>query len=345
MRVLVTGGAGFIGSHLVEYHLARGDSVVAMDDISTGRWENVDVHCENPNYSYVEADVLQWDGLEQAIASADRIYHMAAIVGMFRVLRQPVEVTRVNVIGCERVLQAMVNTGSTASIVIPSSSSVYAHARPDNLREDADIVLSTRNPLLNYATSKLSNEIQGRAYAQSHNLRVVIARLFNAIGPRQRGMYGFVVPRFVQQALRGEPLTIFGDGSQTRSFCDVRDTVAILDTLAATPAAYGQVVNVGNAQEIRIRDLAALVKREAESGSELRHIPFAEAYGQDFEQIPQRRPILDRLQTLTGYRFKWKLEETVADLVGFHRRTSVAAWPCRQNPRARDPVSAAAMPA
>jgi len=333
MHILVTGGAGFIGSHLVEHHLALGDKVQAVDDLSTGTRASVTLYQGNPNYRFSEADILSWEGLELAVANADRVYHMAAVVGMFRVLNQPIEVTRVNVLGCERVLQALVKTGSRAQLIIPSSSSVYAHAAPDNLREDADILLSTRNPLLNYATSKLTNEIQGRAYAQEHQLPAVMVRLFNAIGPRQSGMYGFVVPRFIQQALAGEPLTVFGDGSQTRSFCDVRDTVAILDTLAATPAAYGQVVNVGNDQEIPIRALAEMVKQRANSASALEFVRFAKAYGQDFEQIPQRRPILSRLYELTGYRHRWTLEQTVDDLIGFYRREAPGALHSRQAPR------------
>ncbi len=333
VRVVVTGGAGFIGSHLTEYHLTRGDLVLAVDDMSTGTEASVTLFGNDSNYQFVKADILEWDGLEQAVGAADRIYHMAAVVGMFRVLNQPIEVTRVNVLGCERVLQAMVRTGSRAQIVIPSSSSVYAHAAPDNLRETADIVLSPRNPLVNYATSKLTNEIQGRAYAQKHQLPAVVVRLFNAIGPRQSGMYGFVVPRFVQQALAGEPITVFGDGSQTRSFCDVRDTVAILDTLAGTTAAYGQVVNVGNDQEIPIRELAEMVKRQADSHSVLDYVPFTQAYGQDFEQIPQRRPILGRLFELTGYRHRWSLTQTVDDLIGFYRRPSTKAPFSRHMPR------------
>ncbi len=333
MRVVITGGAGFLGSHLAEYHLARGDEVHVVDDLSTGTRAAVLMYHAEKRYRFSEANLLEWPELEAAVASAGRVYHMAAVVGMFRVLNQPIEVTRVNVLGTERVLQAMVQTGSRAQIIIPSSSSVYAHAHPDNLHEDVDIVLSTRNPLVNYATSKLTNEIQGRAYAQVHKLPVVIVRLFNTIGPRQSGMYGFVVPRFVQQALMGEPITVFGDGSQTRSFCDVRDAVAILDSLAGTTAAYGQVINVGNDQETPILRLAEMVKRRAGSGSPVEHVPFARAYGQEFEQIPQRRPILDRLCELTGYRHRWTLEQTVDDLIGFYRRRASGTLHSRQVPR------------
>lgn len=329
MRVVVTGGAGFIGSHLVERHLAQGDQVLAIDDLSTGSRDAVNLFSDNPNYDFVEADLVDWDGLEEALANADRVYNMAAVVGMFRVLNEPINVTRVNVMGTERVLQALAHSGTRAQTIIPSSSSVYAHSRPDDLREGADITLSPRNPLVNYAASKLTNEIQARAYADKHKLPVVIVRLFNAIGPRQSGMYGFVVPRFIQQALAAEPLTVFGDGSQTRSFCDVRDTVAMLDTLAGTPAAYGQIVNVGNNREITIRALAEMVVRRTNSQSTLDFVPFSKAYGNDFEQITQRLPILDRLKELTGYEHAWHLEQTVDDLIGFYRRKT----PGRQHSR------------
>jgi UDP-glucose 4-epimerase len=320
MRVVVTGGAGFIGSHLAERHLAQGDQVLAIDDLSTGSRAAVQLFSGNRGYQFVEADLLGWDGLKDALANADRVYHMAAVVGMFRVLNEPINVTRVNVMGTERVLQALAEAGSRAQTIIPSSSSVYAHSRPDDLQESADITLSPRNPLVNYAASKLTNEIQARAYADSHKLPVVTVRLFNAMGPRQSGMYGFVVPRFIQQALSGEPLTVFGDGSQTRSFCDVRDTVAILDRLAGTPSAYGQIVNVGNNREITIRELAEMVKQRTNSTSQLDFVPFSKAYGNDFEQITQRLPILDRLKALTGYQHAWGLEQTVDDLIGFYQR-------------------------
>lgn len=330
MRVVVTGGAGFIGSHLVERHLAQGDEVLVIDDLSTGSRDAVELFSGNGHYQFMEADLVDWDGLVGALADADRVYHMAAVVGMFRVLNEPINVTRVNVMGTERVLQALAHSGTRAQTIIPSSSSVYAHSRPDDLQEGADITLSPRNALVNYAASKLTNEIQARAYADTHKLPVVIVRLFNAIGPRQSGMYGFVVPRFIQQALAGEPLTVFGDGSQTRSFCDVRDTVAMLDTLASTPAAYGQIVNVGNNREITIRALAEMVKLRTNSKSTLDFVPFSKAYGNDFEQITQRLPILDRLFKLTGYKHAWHLEQTVDDLIGFYQRRTPARLHSRQ---------------
>lgn len=319
MHILITGGAGFIGSNLAEYHLAKGDHVHVVDDLSTGSIENVSRMGERTDLRFDHADIVTWVGLDRAVAWADRIYNMAAVVGMFRVLNEPVEVTRVNVLGCERVLEAMVRAGHRPLLVIPSSSSVYGVAHYEELREDIPLQVSPEAPLLNYILSKLTNEVQGCAYAQKHQLPVVTARLFNTIGPHQSGQYGFVVPRFVQQALSGQPMTVFGDGTQTRSFCDVRDTVRMLDALANTPSAQGRVVNVGNNQEITIQDLALLIRQRADSRSVLEYVPYAKAYGRSFEQIPQRRPTLDRLIELTGYRHQWTLESTVDDLIEHYR--------------------------
>jgi UDP-glucose 4-epimerase len=319
MKVLITGGAGFIGSNLARYHLARGDEVVAIDDLSTGASANVAPFATNPQFRFERADVVTWSGLSAAVARADRIYHMAAVVGMFEVLRRPIEVTRVNIVGCERVLEAAAASGRRPQIVLASSSSVYGRSPPEQMHEAADIVMVPGSPLLNYALSKLANEVQGQAYAQERALPVVMVRLFNTIGRGQAGMYGFVVPRFVQQALAGAPITVFGDGLQTRSFCDVRDTVAMLAALAETPAAHGSVVNVGDAREVTIRSLAELIRTRAGSASPIQYLSYAEAYGKSFEQIPQRRPGLERLHALIPVRPRWSLEATIDDLVAYYR--------------------------
>jgi UDP-glucose 4-epimerase len=315
MRILVTGGAGFIGSNLVEYHLDRGDEVLAIDDLSTGSIENVELFRGNDRYRFEQTDLVAWNGLRDAVAWSDRVYNLAAVVGMFRVLDHPVEVNRVNILGCERILREASRSPNRPQVVIASSSSVYGPSAQGELREDSNLIVSPSNPLILYALSKLTNELYARTYAKKHHVPVVSARLFNTAGRRQRGMYGFVIPRFIRQALADEPITVFGDGSQTRSFCDVRDTIAILDALAGTPAAYGQVVNVGNDAEITILKLAELVRARARSSSEIRYVPFAEAYGQDFDQIPQRRPVLDRLRGLIDYRHRWTLQDTVDDLI------------------------------
>ena len=316
MNILVTGGAGFIGSHVVEHHLNRGDEVVAVDDLSTGSRANLDIFGSNPRFRFIEADIMDWRGLADAVQCADRVYHLAAIVGMFRVLREPVRVTQVNVCATERVLETIAAAPHRPQVVIASSSSVYSHTRSRDLREDDELVyLPKQGGLTGYALSKLTNEIQAMAYQQEHGLQVTIPRLFNAVGPRQTGNYGFVLPRFIKQALAGETLTVFGDGTQTRSFCDVRDTVTALELLAGNPAAAGQAVNVGNARETRILDLAQLVIDRAGSSSTIEFIPFEQAYGVQFDQITQRHPVETRLEALTGFRPHWTLENTIDDLL------------------------------
>jgi UDP-glucose 4-epimerase len=315
-NILVTGGAGFIGSHIVQLHLGRGDEVVAVDDLSTGSRANIATFESNPRFRFVHADLLEWPGLDGAVMVADRIYHLAAVVGMFRVLREPVRVTRVNVGATEHLLGTIAARGRHPEILLASSSSVYSHCHSPELREDDELVyLPRRGGLTGYALSKLTNEMQAMAYGQEHGLRIALPRLFNAAGPRQTGNYGFVLPRFVKQALAGESLTVFGDGTQTRSFCDVRDTVTALDLLASNPVAAGQPVNVGNRREIRILDLAHLVIERTGSSSAVEFIPFENAYGASFDQITQRRPVTERLTALTGFTPRWTLEQTIDDLI------------------------------
>ena len=323
MNILVTGGAGFIGSHVVEHHLNRGDEVVVVDDLSTGNPANVEIFRPDPRFRFVQADLLEWDGLHEAVRVADRIYHLAAVVGMFRVLREPVRVTEVNVCATERLLAAVAVAPRHPQVVIASSSSVYSHTRSRDLREDDELVyLPREGGLTGYALSKLTNEMQAMAYRQEHGLQVTMPRLFNAVGPRQTGYYGFVLPRFIKQALSGEPLTVFGDGQQTRSFCDVRDTVAAIELLAGNPAAAGQPVNVGSEREIRILDLAQLVIERSASSSTIEFVPFEKAYGAAFDQITQRHPVEERLRALTGFQPRWSLEQTIDDLL---ERTSAGA--------------------
>jgi UDP-glucose 4-epimerase len=316
MKILITGGAGFIGSHLVEHHLNNGDSVLAIDDLSTGAESNIRQFIANNRFRFINSDLLEWRDLDREIARVDRIYHMAALVGMFRVLEAPVDVTRVNVWGTEMILDSVARSGTRPEILIASSSSVYGSSQSRELREDAEMVFSPRKgALTGYALSKLTNEIQAEAYLQAHGIGAAIPRLFNAVGPRQTGNYGFVLPRFIKQALKGTPLTVFGDGSQTRSFCDVRDTVAALDLLAGTPAAWAQPVNVGNTREITILELAEMVIERADSSSAIEFVPFDKAYGKHFEQITQRRPVVEKLKELTGFESQWSLEETIDELL------------------------------
>ena len=319
MQILITGGAGFIGSHLAEHHLGKGDSVLAVDDLSTG---STDVFAGFPteNFRFVRADILEWPDLEMEVARAERIYHMAAVVGMFRVLREPIEVTRVNVMATERLLECVARSKSLPEIVVTSSSSVYSHSHETVLKEGIELIyVPEKGGLTAYALSKLTNEVQATAYRQIHGIPASIPRLFNAVGPRQSGNYGFVLPRFIQQALAGIPLTVYGDGTQTRSFCDVRDTVAALDLLAATPEAWGTPVNVGNEREISILDLAEMVIERSGSKSAIEFIPFEQGYGSNFWQITQRRPSVDLLRKFTRFHHLWTLEKTLDDLIERNR--------------------------
>ncbi|MEJ2698240.1 MAG: NAD-dependent epimerase/dehydratase family protein [Desulfuromonadales bacterium] len=316
MHVLVTGGAGFIGSHLVEYHLAKGDKVHAVDDLSTGSMENIEPFLERPDFRFDQADILTWKDLEKTAAWADRIYHMAAVVGVYRVLAEPIKVLATNIAGSERLLRAVSSGGWKPHVVLASSSEVYGHTSSTELLEDADLLIrSGALSRWNYAVSKLADEALGLSYARKQGLPITIVRFCNTIGPRQTGRYGMVVPRFISQAVQGKPLTVYGDGTQTRSFCDVRDTVVALDLLASNRASAAEIVNVGNNREISIRQLAEMVIQRTGSQSPIRHRSYLEAYGEDFEDITHRRPSLEKLFRLTGFQHQWDLEQTLDDLI------------------------------
>lgn len=321
MHVLITGGAGFIGSHLAEYHLAKGDAVHVVDNLSTGRLDNIEPFIGNPKFRFDEADILTWPGLEKATTWADRIYHMAAVVGVFRVLEDPIQVLATNIAGTERMLRFASAGKWKPQILIASSSEVYGPTSEELLCEDAMLyVQSAGKSRWNYAISKLADEAQGLSYARQHDMPVCVVRLFNTVGPRQMGRYGMVVPRFVEQALSGGPITIYGGGSQSRSFCDVRDTIVALDLLAGTPEARGEIVNVGNNREISIDALADLVCARAKTNVERQHLSYVEAYGQQYDDILRRKPSLEKLVRLTGFTHQWRLEETLDDLIAQYRK-------------------------
>jgi UDP-glucose 4-epimerase len=316
MHVLITGGAGFIGSHLAEHHLALGDQVYVVDNLSTGALANLKPFRGNPAFRFAEADILSWPGLGEAVAWADRIYHMAAVVGVKKVLEDPVAVMATNMTGTECVLRAIQHGGWNPQVIIASTSEVYGFNTEQSFAETDQIVLPSAGRLRwTYAVTKLADEFLAFSYARKYGLNLVVVRLFNTIGPNQIGHYGMVVPNFVKQAVRNEPLTVYGEGDQTRSFCDVRDTVVALDRLAGCPEAWGEVVNVGNEQEISIRDLAERIILRAQGASPVRFISYKDAYGEEFEDVTHRRPVLNKLRALTGFVPEWSLDDTLDDLI------------------------------
>lgn len=320
MHVFITGGAGFIGSHLTEYHLAKGDKVHVLDNLSTGSLDNLKPFLEHPHFNFHAEDILVWHGLKSAVAWADRIYHLAAVVGVQRVLDDPVRVMSTNMAGTERLLRCVHEDVWNPQVLLASSSEVYGFNEASPYSEQDQLVFASGGRLRwSYALTKLADEYLGFAYHRGEGMDVRVVRLFNTVGPRQVGRYGMVLPRFVSQAVRGEPITVFGDGEQSRSFCDVRDTVVALDRLAGSEAAAGEVINVGNAREITINALAALVCERAGSRSAIVHKSYGEAYGEEFEDIRHRRPVLDKLHDLTGFEPRWSLEETIDTLIALER--------------------------
>ena len=320
MRVLVTGGAGFIGSHLIETHLQRGDEVRAVDNLHTGTAENIEPFLTNPGFEFLEADITGWPGLAEAAQWADRVYHMAAIVGVHRVVEDSMKVLTSNFEGTKRVLEAACSGNRAPRVILASSSEVYGFNEKESFAESDDLVFGAKHQFRwTYAISKLAEEQLGLAYYLNRALPVTAVRFFNTTGPRQLGTHGMVVPRFVAAAAAGEPITIFGDGAQTRSFCDVRDTVRMLNQVAESADAVGEVINLGNDREISMRALAELAIERAGSGSSIEYISYEQAYGRHFDDVTHRRPDLTKLFGLIAYRPQWSLEDTLDDLIDGQR--------------------------
>ena len=314
MRVLLTGGAGFVGGHLAERLLDLGHDVMVIDDLSTGSMDNI-VHLkERAGFEYVIDSIMNDRLTAELVDRADVIFHLAAAVGVKLIVEAPVRTIETNVHGTEIVLTHASKKGKL--VVIFSTSEVYGKSTDVPFREGADLVLgATVKHRWAYACSKLIDEFLALAYWKEKKLPIVIVRLFNTVGPRQTGQYGMVLPTFVRQALAGQPITVFGDGTQSRSFTYVADVVDALVKLAQEPRAIGEVFNIGNTEEVTIRELAERVKRLTGSSSPVQLVPYDEAYEAGFEDMPRRVPDISKVHNLVGYEPRLALEEIVCRVV------------------------------
>jgi UDP-glucose 4-epimerase len=315
---LLTGGAGYIGAHVLRALQASGRNVVVLDDLSTGSFENIAHLKGRPGFHYVLDTVMNERVLAELVDQSDTVYHLAAAVGVRLIVEAPVRTIETNVHGTEVVLKHAAKKGRL--VVIASTSEVYGKSIDVPFREDGDLALgATSRHRWAYACSKALDEFLALAYCREKKLPVVIVRLFNTVGPRQTGRYGMVVPTFVQQALAGEPITVFGDGMQTRCFTDVSDVVWALASLPRKPEAVGDVFNVGNTQEVSILQLAERVKALTQSPSPIVKVPYDEAYEAGFEDMPRRVPDIGKIAALIGYRPRVDLDETLRRVIEFYR--------------------------
>jgi UDP-glucose 4-epimerase len=319
VRYLVTGGAGFIGSHLADDLAAtQGNQVIVLDDLSTGNRSNL-VGLEGlPNYRFVQGTLFDEELVRKLVGEVDVVVHLAASVGVQLIVRRPLETLLNNIRGTEVVLQACAD--ESRKVLVASTSEIYGKNVFAPLHEDADRILgSTLKSRWAYSTSKAVDEILAYAYWRDHGTPTIIVRLFNTVGPRQTGDYGMVIPRLVGQALRGDPLTVFGTGEQLRSFCHVLDTVAALRALLENNGAVGDVFNIGSPQEISINELAARILALTGSSSPVEHIPYDVAYERGFEDMERRVPVIDKISGLTGWRPTRDLTTILDDVVAFER--------------------------
>jgi len=318
VRFFLTGGAGFIGSHLAERLVGTGHTVVALDDLSTGRQANVDHLLGRPGFDLEIGSVTDAPRVTELMDRCDATVHLAAAVGVRLIVEQPVHTIETNVRGTEVVLAAA--APKRKPVVIASTSEVYGKSARVPFAEDDDLVLgATVHSRWAYACSKALDEWLALAYAREKQVPVIIARLFNTVGPRQTGRYGMVLPSFAAQAVRGEPLTVFGTGEQTRCFAHVSDVVHAIQRLIETPSAVGQVFNIGSDHEVTINRLADMVRQAAASRSPITHTPYAEAYAEGFEDMPRRIPDLNKLRRTIGFRPSTSLEQIIADVVAEQR--------------------------
>ena len=319
MRALITGGAGFIGSHLTEALLERGDTVLVLDNLSTGSIDNI-IHLKGrAKFEYFVDTVENEPLLAELIDRSDVVFHLAAAVGVKLIVEQPVHTIETNVHGTEVVLKHA--NKKKKLVVIASTSEVYGKSEDVPFREDSDLVMGpTPKHRWAYACSKAIDEFLALAYWKERKLPVIVVRFFNTVGPRQTGQYGMVIPNFVQQALAGQPITVFGDGRQSRSFTHVADVVGALVKLVNEPKAIGQVINLGNTQEVTIQALAERVRELSGSKSPITLVPYDEAYESGFEDMPRRVPDLSKVEAMIGYKTRFTLDDILTQVIAYFRQ-------------------------
>ncbi|MBI3362121.1 MAG: GDP-mannose 4,6-dehydratase [Chloroflexi bacterium] len=324
MRALITGGAGFIGSHLAEALLERGDHVTVVDDLSTGRFENVEHLTANPRFQAVVETIMNETVMDRLVSECDILYHLAAAVGVELIVKSPVHTIETNVMGTEIVLRTA--RRYRKKVLIASTSEIYGKSEDTPYKEDDDRLLGpTTRSRWSYSASKALDEFLALAYNKEMGLPVVIFRLFNTIGPRQRGRYGMVVPRFVKQALAGEPITVYGDGKQSRCFCNVRDAVRAIDGLAESPGAEGGVFNIGSTDEINILDLARRVKDKTGSPSLIVLVPYEQATAPGFEDMRRRMPDVSKIRRTIGWGPTISLDQTLDEIIAYFGESGLSA--------------------
>ena len=320
MDVVITGGAGFIGSHLCEAMLANGYSVTAIDDLSTGSLKNVTHLRSNRDFNLVIESVTNESVLDHVVRGADAVFHLAAAVGVKLIVDRPVRTIETNILGTEVALKVAARYGTR--IFIASSSEVYGKSDSTPFAEDADMVLGpTTHSRWCYACSKAIDEFLALAYHRQKGLPVVIGRFFNTVGPRQTGQYGMVIPRFVGQALAGEPITVYGDGEQMRCFCHVADVIVAVSALMSEPKAEGDIFNIGSNEGITINALAEKVKAITGSASEIVHVPYEKAYEAGFEDMRVRVPDVSRVRKLVGFKVTRNIDEIIRDVAEHFRKS------------------------
>jgi UDP-glucose 4-epimerase len=318
MRILITGGAGFIGSHLADAYIQRGDEVFILDDLSTGSIDNIGHLKNHPRFHYTIDSVHRPPIVAELVDHCDAVFHLAAAVGVKLIVESPVRTIETNVHGTEVVLAQA--SKKKKKVLIASTSEVYGLSNQVPFREDGNLVMgATTKGRWSYACSKAIDEFLALAYFREKKLPTIIVRLFNTVGPRQTGRYGMVIPTFVQQALAAKPITVYGDGSQTRCFGYVGDVVGALIKLMDHPDAVGQVFNIGSNEEISIGELAELVKVLTGSSSEIVQVPYREAYEEGFEDMPRRVPDVSKITKLIGYRPSVRLEDILRQVIAYYR--------------------------